>query len=114
MHQGFTRCPYTITGSTLIVLQTRFMHWRNHVLKRVEATGLHSWVGSIELTIAIGITYFLAARLSLALRTEPDGVEVFWPAAGISSGILIALGRDARLPVAVGGDCGHRYGQSNA
>jgi integral membrane sensor domain MASE1 len=34
--------------------------------------------------------------------TEPDGVAVFWPAAGVSSGVLIALGRDARLPV-VGG-----------
>jgi hypothetical protein len=29
-------------------------------------------------------------------------VAVFWPAAGISSGILIALGRSARLPVAIG------------
>jgi integral membrane sensor domain MASE1 len=27
---------------------------------------------------------------------------VFWPAAGVSSGVLIALGRDARLPVAAG------------
>ena len=61
-----------------------------------------SWVGSIGLAIAIAITYFLAARLSLALLTEPDGVAVFWPAAGIASGILIALGPGARLPVAVG------------
>jgi hypothetical protein len=29
-------------------------------------------------------------------------VAVFWPAAGVSSGVLIALGRDARLPVASG------------
>ena len=61
-----------------------------------------SWPGSIGLAIAIAIGYFLAARLSLALLREPDGVAVFWPAAGISSGILIALGRSARLPVAVG------------
>jgi signal transduction histidine kinase len=36
------------------------------------------------------------------LLLQPDGVAVFWPAAGISSGILIALGPHARWPVAVG------------
>src|SRR5262245_1806795 len=55
----------------------------------------------IQLAVIIGVAYFLAARLSLFLQTEPDGVAVFWPAAGISSGILIALGRDVRWPVAV-------------
>ena len=73
-----------------------------HMLKRVQAIGYPSWVGSIGLAIAVAITYFLAARLSLALLTEPDGVAVFWPAAGIASGLLIALGPGARLPVAVG------------
>src|ERR1700739_4888949 len=43
---------------------------------------------------------FPAARLSLHLLTKAD-VAVFWPAAGISSGILIALGRDSRWPFAV-------------
>src|SRR5262245_17026280 len=60
------------------------------------------WVGSSGLAVAVGIAYFLAARLSLFLLTEPDGVAVFWPAAGVSSGTLIALGRGARSPVAVG------------
>src|SRR5262245_8793576 len=60
------------------------------------------WVGWIGLAIAVGIGYFLAARLSLFLLTKPDGVAVFWPAAGISAGVLIALGRDARWPVAIG------------
>jgi PAS domain S-box-containing protein len=55
----------------------------------------------IGLAVAICVAYFLAARLSLFLQTQPDGVAVFWPAAGVSSGILIALGRDARWPVAV-------------
>ena len=55
----------------------------------------------MELAIAVAITYFLAARLSLALL-EPDGVAVFWPAAGIATGVIIALGRSARLPVALG------------
>jgi hypothetical protein len=51
--------------------------------------------------MAVGITYFFGARLSLALLTT-DGVAVFWPAAGISAGLLIALGSRARIPVAVG------------
>src|SRR5215468_10065570 len=54
---------------------------------------------AIGLAVAVGGAYFLAARLSLFLQTQPDGVAVFWPAAGVSSGILIALGRDARWPV---------------
>jgi hypothetical protein len=38
----------------------------------------------------------------------PEGIAVFWPAAGISSGVLIALGPGARWPVAAGGDgCDH-------
>jgi PAS domain S-box-containing protein len=60
------------------------------------------WVISPGLAIAVGIIYFLAARLSLALISRPDGVAVFWPAAGISSGLLIGLGPAARLPVIAG------------
>jgi signal transduction histidine kinase len=60
------------------------------------------WVGAVVLAIAVGVFYFLAARLSLALITKPDGVAVFWPAAGVASGVLIALGPGARLPVAAG------------
>jgi signal transduction histidine kinase len=60
------------------------------------------WLGVVGLAIALGVLYFLAARLSLALITKPDGVAVFWPAAGVSSGVLIALGPGARLPVAAG------------
>jgi len=60
------------------------------------------WLASVRLAVAIFIAYFLAARLSLFLQTHPDGVAVFWPAAGVSSGILIALGRDVRWPVAIG------------
>jgi signal transduction histidine kinase len=60
------------------------------------------WVGSAGLAVAIGIVYFVAARLSLALLTKPEGVAVFWPAAGISVGALIALGVGALWPVVVG------------
>src|SRR5215470_14001610 len=61
-----------------------------------------SRTGAIGLAVAVGVAYFDAAQLSLAFLTKPDGVAVFWPAAGVSTGVLIALGRDARLPVASG------------
>ena len=57
--------------------------------------------GPMAVAVAIGVAYFLAARLSLLLMTQP-GVAVFWPAAGVSAGILIALGREVRWPVAGG------------
>ena len=60
------------------------------------------WVNSIGLAVAVGVAYFLAARLGVGLLLEPEGVAVFWPAAGVSSGVLIALGPRARWPVAVG------------
>ena len=60
------------------------------------------WTGSIGLAVAVGLAYFLAARLSVGLVLKPEGVAVFWPAAGISSGVLIALGPRARWPVAAG------------
>jgi len=78
-----------------------------HYLLQIEqlftsADPMRRRVGSAGLAIAVGIAYFLAARLSLDLQTKPDGVAVFWPAAGIAAGVLIALGRRARLPVMAG------------
>jgi two-component sensor histidine kinase/integral membrane sensor domain MASE1 len=59
----------------------------------------HSRASAILLALAIGVAYFLAARLGLVFRAKP-GLAVFWPAAGIAIGTLIALGPRARLPVA--------------
>jgi PAS domain S-box-containing protein len=53
-------------------------------------------------TVGVALAYFIAARLSLALLESVDGVAVFWPAAGVASGILIALGSAARWAVVVG------------
>ena len=66
------------------------------------AGSTQQWARSIGLAAAVGIVYFLAARLSLLLLTKPDGVAVFWPASGVAAGVLIALGPRARLPVAAG------------
>jgi len=60
------------------------------------------WISAIGLAVAVGIAYFLAARLSLSLLTKSDGVAVFWPASGVAAGALIALGPGARWPVAIG------------
>ena len=71
--------------------------------RRYTDTGsTQQWARSIGLAAAVGIVYFLAARLSLLLLTKPDGVAVFWPASGVAAGVLIALGPRARLPVAAG------------
>ena len=71
-----------------------------------------SWIGAIGLAVAVGVAYFLAARLSLSLLTKPDGVAVFWPAAGIASGTLIALGSGVRVPVTLGVAGGKHCGKS--
>src|SRR5258706_833489 len=64
---------------------------------RTAAWGL-SAVGGV----AVATAYFLAAKLSLPLLEEADGVAVFWPAAGIASGVLLGAGSAARGPVVSG------------
>jgi PAS domain S-box-containing protein len=64
--------------------------------------GINPWVDRVGLSIAVGLGYFLAAQLGLALLTTPERVAVFWPASGIAVGTLIALGPRARGPVAAG------------
>src|SRR5262249_34496401 len=61
----------------------------------------HSWLGVVGLAGAVGIAYFPAAWLGLALRAQV-GLAIFWPAAGIATGVLIALGPATRLPVTIG------------
>ena len=68
----------------------------------ISLKSVRRWIDPVGLAIAVGIAYFLAARLGLLLLTKPDGVAVFWPAAGVSSGVLIGLGSRALLPVVAG------------
>ena len=65
-------------------------------------SGTRNTTAWLLLAVTVAIAYFLAARLGLALLTKPDGVAVFWPAAGVSAGLLIALGPSARWPVVIG------------
>src|ERR1700746_2449580 len=60
------------------------------------------WVADIGLALAVGAAYLLVAHNSVGLVLESTGVAVFWPAAGITSGSLIALGPRARWPLAAG------------
>jgi PAS domain S-box-containing protein len=79
------------------------MQNRQAQVQRLPDAGLaQRWGRSIGLAVAVGFAYFLAARLSLLLLTKPDGVAVFWPASGVAAGVLIALGPNARWPVAAG------------
>ena len=63
--------------------------------KPSTAIDLKGWLAPIGLAAAIGLVYFVAARLSLALLTKPEGVAVFWPAAGVSA-VAIARLRQLR------------------
>jgi PAS domain S-box-containing protein len=66
------------------------------------AVRLPPWAIAVVVAGAVGIAYFLAARLSLALLEKSDGVAVFWPAAGVASGALIVARSAVRWPVIVG------------
>ena len=63
--------------------------------------GPRRWLLSVAVAVAVGTAYFLAAQLGLELLTTAERVAVFWPASGIAAGALVALGRWARVPVAV-------------
>ena len=60
--------------------------------QRVRSTGI---------AVAVGSSYFLAGWLSISLM-ETTIYSFFWPAGGIASGVLIALGPGGRWPVATG------------
>jgi PAS domain S-box-containing protein len=53
-------------------------------------------------SISVAVAFFLAAHLSLALLDKVDGVAVFWPAAGVATGVLVAFGGAMRWPVITG------------
>jgi signal transduction histidine kinase len=73
------------------------------VVRRPKFPGLSLSLGrGLGLAVLVGAAYFLTAHFSLEFIREPDGVAAFWPAAGISSGMLIALGPRARWPVVAG------------
>ena len=59
------------------------------------------WISLGWLAVVVCGLYVLSARLSLSLLT-PDGVAVFWPAAGVAAGALIAFGPRTRWAVVVG------------
>ena len=80
------------------MVRSRPLHDR--ILGVIDRYERSSWspTRAIGLTLAIGIAYFLAARLGLIFIARP-GLAVFWPGAGIAVGALIALGGVACLPV---------------
>jgi signal transduction histidine kinase len=65
---------------------------------------ISQWVRRLGLAAAVGLTYFLVAYVSLSgmFFLPAEGITLFWAAAGISSGTLIALGSPARWQVAAG------------
>lgn len=53
-------------------------------------------------TVVFGLLYLATALYSLKLLAPPTGLALFWPAAGLASGLLIAFGRAFAVPVVVG------------
>ena len=74
----------------------------SEIQNRVPILGARAFFHAALGVSAVSVAYFFAARVSLALLTPSNGVAVFWPAAGIASGLVIALGSASRLPVALG------------
>ena len=70
-------------------------------LRSDAADSAWGWMSLSWLAVVIGCLYILSAKLSLSLLT-PDGVAVFWPAAGVAAGALIAFGPRARWAVVAG------------
>ena len=70
--------------------------------RTVASNFTRRWAASIGLAAAVGLAYFLTALLSYGLSLTSEGLAVFWPASGVSSGLLIALGSRARWPVVSG------------
>ena len=73
--------------------------------RRQFATGqlTRRWGGRIALAMAVGLAYFVVARVTdIGLVLQPASISVFWPAAGVSSGALIVLGSRGRWPAAAG------------
>ena len=75
---------------------------REHFQRLAPASGPNVYRRHVAVGLFVAIAYFSAARLGLHLLTELEGVAVFWPASGIAAGVLIALGRGMRAPVAIG------------
>src|SRR5262249_27955300 len=72
------------------------MNRREFITLRSDAADpAWGWMSLSWLAVVIGCLYILSARLSLSLLT-PTGVAVFWPAAGVAAGVLIAFGARGR------------------
>lgn len=61
----------------------------------------NSWLTRLLVFASVGVLYFLAGWLGLLLLRQPEGIAVFWPASGLAAGVLLVLGKSARLPVAL-------------
>ncbi len=72
-----------------------------HLRVRSQNATALPWINWIWLAVVVGCVYTLSAKMSLSLLT-PEGVAVFWPAAGVAAGTLIACGPNARWAVAAG------------
>src|SRR5437764_6149399 len=82
------RCGYGFAGMGLCMLpNARGINASRRAVAVVLTRWPATWALSLSLAIAVSIAYFLSTQLSLALLSKPDGVAVFWPAAGVAAGV---------------------------
>ena len=84
---------------------SRMLHEKGRGTTSLFDCRYQSWLYAAGFAVAIGVAYFITARLGLALRAT-TGIAVFCPAAGISVGALIVWGPGGAL--ASGGRRGGR------
>lgn len=83
-----------------------------HVFDRVSAPELPpeahptdpAWpatlAGRAAALAGVTVAYYLASRLGLEFKTEPEKLAAFWPPNGLLAGLLLAAGRGAWAPLA--------------
>lgn len=76
--------------------------WTNHPLRRLALPLVNDFAKSLLATVVFGLLYVATAVYSLKLMAPPTGVALFWPAAGLACGLLIAFGRAFAAPVVIG------------
>ena len=67
-----------------------------------RAAGTRGWMTARGAAGAIAIAYFLGTRLGPALISASSHLAVFWPASGVTAGILIVLGGCALPALIIG------------
>ena len=72
-------------------------------LRSGSAELVERWAAEVAIAAAVGAAFYLVGKIvSWGTAFQPDGVSLFWPPTGVSSGLLIVLGPRRRWPAVAG------------